>query len=59
MNFLVICNGFDHEVRSVANISICPEKNCADADGDDVFVQGNIADQISDFDLFFGDGFGG
>ena len=52
MDLLMICNRFHHEVRPVADIGVCAEKNRSYADGQDEIVETCIAEQKSDLDFF-------
>src|SRR3954463_12224038 len=58
VDFLVVGDGFHHEIRAVANVSVCAKKHSADANGNEVFVECGVAEQKTDFDFLFGDTFG-
>ncbi len=51
----MVGDGFDHEVRTVGNVSVRAEEHGADADGDDEAVEPRIAEQARDFDLVSAD----
>src|SRR6266851_2098553 len=51
VDMLLIGDGLDHEVRTVADVGIGAKKNRANADRQDVFVVSQIAEQEADFNL--------
>ena len=53
MDLLLVGHGLDHEVRAVAEVSIRAEKDRADADRQNVFVESLVAQKEADFNLIF------
>src|ERR1041385_322666 len=51
-DLLVISDRLDHEIRSIANVSIGPEKNGPHTDGHDVAVKAGVAQEKGGLDLF-------
>ena len=51
MDFLVIGDGLDHEIRTVADVGAGTEKDRADADGKEIAVERRVANQEGDFDV--------
>ena len=52
MDLGMIGDGLDHEIRSVADVGVRAEEDRANADGEDVLVEGGMAEQERDFDFF-------
>src|SRR5881394_3472814 len=54
---LLIGDGLDHEVRAVADVSVGAKKNRPNADRENVFVAGQIAEQETDSNFVHGHSF--
>ena len=59
VDVLLIGDGFDHEVGSVADVGVCAEKDRARADRQDEFAEGGIAEEKTNPDLVQADGSAG
>src|SRR5882762_9413308 len=51
VDLLLVGDGFDHEVGTVADVGIRAEKHRTDADRDDVVVQVRVAEEESHFNV--------
>jgi hypothetical protein len=51
VDFLVVGDGFNHEIGAIADVSIGAEKDRPDADGEDVMVESLIAEQEGNLDF--------
>src|SRR5258708_22389048 len=59
MDFLVLSDGFDHEIGPVADVGVRAEENGGDIDGGDEAVEAWIAEEKGDGDFIGADGAAG
>src|SRR5438046_1145563 len=50
-DFLMVGDGFDHEIRTVAEVGVCAEENGGDADGNQIDIESVVPEQESGLNL--------
>src|SRR6185437_4199277 len=50
-DLFLLSNGFDHEIRTVAQVRVRAKKHCANADGQDVSAECQVPEQEGHFNF--------